>query len=196
MWQSRFTHVLQRFLATNFSLNVGLFDDLRTYLPESTWSDTSLDARTKFDYSVEEHSCYILRIYFSGSERSTRLVNNQTYDTKKEVNFEHRNASRQWKLFYNKMPKPKFVYWYSTGWLTCFRTFAVYYLYHKSRDTTREKVRKHGGKSCARREIYEESCCCRRWIGKDLSECSWSVLMASGDLAEIVLCWIWFWCSL
>ena len=178
MWESRFTHVLQRFLGTNFSLNVGLFDDLRTYLPESTWSDTSLDARTKFDYSVEEHSCYILRIYFSGSERSTRLVSNQTYDTKKEVNFEHRNASRQWKLFYNKMPKPKFVHWYSTGWLTCFRTFAVY-LYHKSRDTTREKVRKHGGKSCARREIYEESCCCRRWIGKDLSECSWSVLMAS-----------------
>ena len=196
MWESRFTHVLQRFLGTNFSLNVGLFDDLRTYLPESTWSDTSLDARTKFDYSVEEHSCYILRIYFSGSERSTRLVNNQTYDTKKEVNFEHRNASRQWKLFYNKMPKPKFVYWYSTWWLTCFRTFAVYYLYYKSRDTTREKVRKHGGKSCARREIYEESCCCRRWIGKDLSKCSWSVLMASGDLAEIVLFWIWFWCSL
>ena len=84
MWESRFTHVLQRFLGTNFSLNVGLFDDLRTYLPESTWSDTSLDARTKFDYSVEEHSCCILRIYFSGSERSTRLVNNQTCDTKKK----------------------------------------------------------------------------------------------------------------
>ena len=37
---------------------------------------------------------YIIRIYFSGSEISTCLINNKTYNTK-EINFEQRKASTQ-----------------------------------------------------------------------------------------------------
>ena len=35
--------------------------------------------------------------------------NNQTYDTKKEVNFEHGNFFTTLEIINNKMPKPKFV---------------------------------------------------------------------------------------
>ena len=65
---SRFAYVVQQFVGTNFLSIVGLFDNLRIFLPENTWSDTS----------------HILRIYFSGSEISIRLMSNQTYDTKKK----------------------------------------------------------------------------------------------------------------
>ena len=44
-----------------------------------------------------EQSYHILRIYFNSNEISTRLIDNQTHETKKEVNFEHINAPRQWK---------------------------------------------------------------------------------------------------
>ena len=61
-------------------------------------------------------SCYSLRIYYSGSEISTRLINNQTYDTKKEVNFEHGNSSRHWKLLPTKC-RSRSSY-KGRGWLT------------------------------------------------------------------------------
>ena len=51
-----------------FPINRGFIWQSTHFLPENTWSDTS----------------HILRIYFSGSEISIRLMSNQTYDTKKK----------------------------------------------------------------------------------------------------------------
>ena len=84
--------------------------NLGAWLLENTLSDTSPYARrTSMIIPCWNASCYSLRIYYGGSEISTRLINNQTYDTKKEVNFEHGNFFTTLEIINNKMPKPKFV---------------------------------------------------------------------------------------
>ena len=83
--ESRLAYVEQRFVGPNCVPNVGLLDNLRTYLPENTWSDTSLYAhKTSLITSYRNASCYTHRVYFSGTEISTRLINNQTHGTKKK----------------------------------------------------------------------------------------------------------------
>ena len=91
----------------------------------------SVEISSNFVYA----SCYILHIYFGGSEITTCLINNQTYYTTKKsiLSIE----KRQWKLSTIKCRSP-----YAGSWPNV-RTFAVC-LQQKSRDITREIERRKG----------------------------------------------------
>ena len=81
-WESRFPHVLQRFVGTNFLLDGDLSNNLILNTLKIPIRYITV-RRTSLIIPCQNTSCNILRICFNGSEMTTCLINDQINDKRK-----------------------------------------------------------------------------------------------------------------